>query len=322
MKRVIFFVVFFQLVLNCANIKTYTIAVCSTLDFDGAMNCKRKIVKDNKLEVFIVKDKDKKFKTYYGSFKNIDEANTAIKNTSDFMKTQKSSIKELSYDLEENNGKNLLFLDLNSTNEKSNISNESILGMKYFDEIKKYKFEKNSEPKHKAVNNSILKSDPTLNITLYEQLVIEVDSSKNLMVLKGKLNNKTRNIQTYVVSTAKDEIKKPTGEGNVTSITLKPFWYPTQDTIDTFKKRGIDLPKVVPPGHRYNYMGSAKINLTHIVDGKNTFRIHGTLDETTIGTNESSGCIRMKNNEVIQLASLLDKFADSRNIDNIKVFLK
>ena len=65
MKRVIFFILFLQLVLNCANIKTYTIAVCTTLDFDGAMNCKRKILKDNNLEVFIVKDKDKKFKTYY-----------------------------------------------------------------------------------------------------------------------------------------------------------------------------------------------------------------------------------------------------------------
>lgn len=252
MKRVIFFILFLQLVLNCANIKTYTIAVCTTLDFDGAMNCKRKILKDNNLEVFIVKDKDKKFKTYYGSFKTIDEANNIIKTISDFMKSQKSSIKELSYNLEENNDKNPLFIDLNSKNEKLNISNENFLGMNYFDEIKKYKFEKNSEIKNKAINNSILKSDPTLNITLYEQLIIEVDSSKNLMVLKGKVNNKIRNIQTYVVSTGKDEIKKPTGEGSVTSITLRPFWYPTQDTIDTFKKRGIDLPKIVPPGNKYN----------------------------------------------------------------------
>ena len=187
---------------------------------------------------------------------------------------------------------------------------------------KNISFFKSNDDKNKRPVDNILRNDPTRNITLYEQLIIEVDSSKNIMFLKAKLDNKIRTIQTYIVSTGKKDIKKPTGEGNVTSITLKPFWYPTQDTIDTFKKRGIDLPKIVPPGHKYNYMGSAKINLTHIVDGKNTFRIHGTLDETTIGTNESSGCIRMKNNEVIQLASLLDKFADSRNIDNIKVFLK
>ena len=110
MKRVVFFILFLQLVLNCANIKTYTIAVCTTLDFDGAMNCKRKILKDNNLEVFIVKDKDKKFKTYYGSFKTIDEANNTIKNVSNFIKTEKSFVKELSYDLEQINDNNPLFI--------------------------------------------------------------------------------------------------------------------------------------------------------------------------------------------------------------------
>jgi L,D-transpeptidase YcfS len=69
-------------------------------------------------------------------------------------------------------------------------------------------------------------------------------------------------------------------------------------------------------------MGAAKITLTHIVDGKNTFRIHGTVDEKTIGRNESSGCIRMKNSEVVQLATLLNKFIEEKNIENIKVFLK
>ena len=194
------------------------------------------------------------------------------------------------------------------------LDNDFTFGKDLLENIKKIDFPKNMD--------NILKNDPIRNITLYEQLIIEVDSSKNYMVLKGKLEDKIKSIQSYKVSTGRKDIKKPTGEGNVTSITLNPFWYPTDETIEAFKKRGIELPKVVPPGHKYNYMGTAKINLTHIVDGKNTFRIHGTIDETTIGRNESSGCIRMKNNEVIQLASLLDKFADSRNIDNIKVFLK
>ena len=194
------------------------------------------------------------------------------------------------------------------------LDNDFTFGKDLLEDIKKIDFPKNMD--------NILKNEPIRNITLYEQLIIEVDSSKNYMILKGKLDNKIRSIQTYKVSTGRKDIKKPTGEGNVTSITLNPFWYPTDETLEVFKKKGIDLPKVVPPGHKYNYMGTAKINLTHIVDGKNTFRIHGTLSENTIGTNESSGCIRMKNNEVIQLASLLDKFADSKNIDNIKVFLK
>ena len=194
--------------------------------------------------------------------------------------------------------------------------------IKYLDEIKKLNPFEIKNNKNNAIEDNILKNEPIRNITLYDQLIIEVDSSKNYMVLKGKLDNKIRTIQSYVVSTGKKDIKKPTGEGNVTSITLNPFWYPTDETIETFKKRGIELPKVVPPHSKYNYMGSAKITLTHIVDGKNTFRIHGTIDETTIGRNESSGCIRMKNNEVTQLATLLNKFSDSKKIENIKVFLE
>ena len=194
------------------------------------------------------------------------------------------------------------------------LDNDFTFGKDLLENIKKIDFPKNMD--------NILKNDPIRNITLYEQLIIEVDSSKNYMVLKGKLDDKIKSIQSYKVSTVRKDIKKPTGEGNVTSITLNPFWYPTDETIEAFKKRGIELPKVVPPGHKYNYMGTAKINLTHIVDGKNTFRIHGTIDETTIGRNESSGCIRMKNEEVTQLATLLNKFSDSKSIENIKVFLK
>ncbi len=210
----------------------------------------------------------------------------------------------------------LLFL-IQSLLNSSELKTENIL-----DEIKNISFFKSNDDKNKRPTDNILKNDPTRNITLYEQLIIEVDSSKNIMFLKAKLDNKIRTIQTYIVSTGKKDIKKPTGEGSVTSITLNPFWYPTQETIELFKKRGIDLPTIVPPGNKYNYMGLAKINLSHVVDGKNTFRIHGTINESTIGTNESSGCIRMKNNEVIQLAKLLKEFSDLKNIDNVKVFLK
>lgn len=218
------------------------------------------------------------------------------------------------------NEKNLEFFNNKNKNKNSKAENEIALGMKFLDELKIFDFLKNGE--NKRATDNILKNDPTRNITMYDELIIEVDSSKNSMLLKGKLNNKIKNIQTYIVSTGKKEIKKPTGEGSVTSITLNPFWYPTQDTIEAFKKRGINLPSVVPPGDKFNYMGTAKINLSHIVDGKNTFRIHGTLSESTIGTNESSGCIRMRNIEVNQLASLFKKFSDSKGINNIKVFLK
>lgn len=160
------------------------------------------------------------------------------------------------------------------------------------------------------------------DVSDYEQLIIEVDSTTNYMTVKAKINDKLEKIKTYRVSTGKDSVKKPFGVGKISQISLNPVWYPTQETKKTFKKRGIELPSVVPPGHKYNYMGAAKINLTHIVDGKNTYRIHGTLDEKTIGTNESAGCIRMKNGEVVQLANLINQFSSMRSLSDVKVVLK
>ena len=165
-------------------------------------------------------------------------------------------------------------------------------------------------------------SNPIPKVADYEEILIEVDSVNNFMSVKAKIDNQIKDIKTYRVSTGKDDVKKPFGAGKVSKISLNPVWYPTADTIKSFKKRGINLPSVVPPGNKYNYMGAAKINLTHEVDGKNTFRIHGTLNEKTIGTNESAGCIRMKNGDVVQLATLLNQFANLKSLNDVKVILK
>ena len=162
--------------------------------------------------------------------------------------------------------------------------------------------------------------EPT--ILNYEELIIEVNANTNLMTVNAKINNELKEIKEYVVSTAKKDVKRPFGEGKISKISLNPIWYPTQDTLKKKRKRGINLPSVVPPGHKYNYMGAAKINLTHIVDGKNTYRIHGTLSEKTIGTNESAGCIRMKNSDVLQLAALINDFSQIKSLNEVKVILK
>ena len=182
---------------------------------------------------------------------------------------------------------------------------------------------KPQESKKEVVKPKNIQSKTSINeIENFEQILIEVDSVSNSMKVKAKIDNEYKDIKIYRVSTAKKDTTKPLGIGNISKISLNPIWYPTQSTKISFKKRGIILPDVVPPGHKFNYMGAAKINLTHIVDGKSTYRIHGTLNEKTIGTNESAGCIRMKNDEVLQLATLLNKFANLKSMDDIKVVLK
>lgn len=188
--------------------------------------------------------------------------------------------------------------------------------IKEFDEQERKISSKNYETLKKQNQNL-----DTKNINTYDELIIRVDSKKNIMKVFAKVKDKEKLLKTYVVSTGKKNIKKPLGEGRISQISLNPTWYPTADTKKSFAKKGIILPDVVPPNHRYNYMGLAKLNLTHKVDGKNTYRIHGTLNEKTIGRNESAGCIRMKNLEVLELAKFVEKFASQNGLAKVKVIL-
>ena len=70
------------------------------------------------------------------------------------------------------------------------LDNDFTFGKDLLENIKKIDFPKNMD--------NILKNDPIRNITLYEQLIIEVDSSKNYMVLKGKLEDKIKAYEMYM----------------------------------------------------------------------------------------------------------------------------
>lgn len=173
----------------------------------------------------------------------------------------------------------------------------------------------------KKVSKSNLPKEQTRNLNNYDELIIKVNSKTNIMELFAKNGENEQKIKSYIVSTGKDSIKKPLGVGRISQISLNPVWYPTADTKKSFAKKGIILPNVVPPNHKYNYMGMAKLNLTHSVDGNTTYRIHGTLNEKTLGSNESAGCIRMRNNDVVELAILVEEFAKIKNLNKVKVVL-
>ena len=173
----------------------------------------------------------------------------------------------------------------------------------------------------KKVSKSNLPKEQRRNLNNYDELIIKVDSKTNIMELFAKNGENEEKIKSYIVSTGKDSIKKPLGVGRISQISLNPVWYPTTDTKKSFAKKGIILPNVVPPNHKYNYMGMAKLNLTHSVDGNTTYRIHGTLNEKTLGSNESAGCIRMRNNDVVELAILVEEFAKIKNLNKVKVVL-
>lgn len=84
-----------------------------------------------------------------------------------------------------------------------------------------------------------------------------------------------------------------------------PAWYPTDDMRSTTP----DLPHRIDPGP-HNPLGARAIYLYS--NGRDTlYRIHGTSEPWTIGTEASSGCIRMLNEDVIDL---FDRVSNGANV--------
>jgi lipoprotein-anchoring transpeptidase ErfK/SrfK len=78
-----------------------------------------------------------------------------------------------------------------------------------------------------------------------------------------------------------------------------PDWYPPKEMIIRERKRGHKLPDMMPGGED-NPLGARALYL-HGKGGDTGYRIHGTREPWTIGLNVSSGCIRLNNNDVIDL---------------------
>lgn len=74
-----------------------------------------------------------------------------------------------------------------------------------------------------------------------------------------------------------------------------PDWRPPARMIAREKKKGRNLPAFMPGG-RNNPLGARALYL-----GGSIYRIHGTNQASTIGQAVSSGCIRMRNDEVTDL---------------------
>jgi lipoprotein-anchoring transpeptidase ErfK/SrfK len=74
-----------------------------------------------------------------------------------------------------------------------------------------------------------------------------------------------------------------------------PDWRPPKEMIDREADRGHEIPAYMPGGPD-NPLGARAIYI-----GDTQYRIHGTTQPWSIGEAMSSGCIRMMNEEVIDL---------------------
>ena len=82
------------------------------------------------------------------------------------------------------------------------------------------------------------------------------------------------------------------GVTHVSQKRVNPGWTPTPE----MRRENPKLPTHVPGGHPLNPLGVRALYL-----GSSMYRIHGTDAPWTIGTAVSKGCIRMYNEDVIDL---------------------
>lgn len=370
MIKKLFFSILFTLYANAAS---YTVSLCLTKDYDGAIYFLNRYLNNPEADLFIIKT-DGKFLTTYGVFDTQERASSFLKSLPEALLELKPFVIHLDYDIYKKDGVYSFLLSRDSfnytisvcssveyknaqncvdefipnaiddifiikdsdglyktlygafkTKQEATLFNAKLdnLTKKQSPFVKKLDFNlKNSQNYLEKIPKNVNSHIDISELEKFDKVLLKVDSKKNSMLLGGILNNKEINLRSYKVSTARNDIKKPLGEGSITSISLHPQWYPTDDTIEYFKrKKKINLPRVVLYGDPLNYMGDAKIALSHQVDGKSNFRIHGTINEATLGTNESSGCIRMRNKDVLELAKVLQKFIDKKGAREVVVVL-
>ncbi|MCD4780727.1 MAG: L,D-transpeptidase family protein [Candidatus Omnitrophica bacterium] len=110
---------------------------------------------------------------------------------------------------------------------------------------------------------------------------IFVDKSQNILILK----NKEDVVKVYSVSTGENN-STPVGDFKITTKLVDPVWF----------NRGV----VVPPESPENVLGSRWLGFN--IEG---YGIHGTTEPGTIGQQVTAGCVRMRDQEVEELYSII-----------------
>ncbi|MFH1665594.1 MAG: L,D-transpeptidase family protein [Candidatus Omnitrophota bacterium] len=149
----------------------------------------------------------------------------------------------------------------------------------------------------KKVNNlkgDLIRVGQKLKIII-SRFSILVDKSRNILTLKkdGEL------FKVYTVSTGKDNCT-PAGTFKIEEKLVKPVWY----TVGA----------VVPAGSDKNELGERWMGIS--LEG---YGIHGTLDENTIGGQVTQGCVRMRNNDVIEIFDIVPSGTEVKIVDNTEV---
>ena len=124
---------------------------------------------------------------------------------------------------------------------------------------------------------------------LDQVLLVRIGENRLYLYEDGKIT------RTWTVATGLPEYPTPTGLFEVTEKRYMPTWInPSPDTW------GKDMPAEIPPGIN-NPLGLRAINWS-----APAIRFHGTQALYSLGYNASHGCVRMSNDDVIELYNIID----------------
>ena len=146
----------------------------------------------------------------------------------------------------------------------------------------------------KKINNlqgDIIRPGQKLKVVV-ARFSILVDKATNTLLLKKD----GEPLKTYIVSTGKDN-STPVGSFKIEEKMVRPVWY----KVDAV---------VAPDSDQYE-LGERWMGLS-----AQGYGIHGTADESTIGSQVTQGCVRMKNAEVVELYDIVPSGTEVDIIDS------
>jgi hypothetical protein len=116
----------------------------------------------------------------------------------------------------------------------------------------------------------------------------------NIPAFRLDVRQDGRVINSYTVAVGMRRYATPTGDFQISNLVWNPWWYPPDAA---WAKNDT----VTPPGPR-NPMGKVKFSLG------GPYYLHGTPIVSSLGKAASHGCIRMHNDDVVQLATLAEQY--------------
>ena len=141
-----------------------------------------------------------------------------------------------------------------------------------------------------AAQLKVRETRPAITADAFDQVLLtRIGENKLYLYEDGKITNE------WTVATGLPEYPTPTGLFEVTELRYMPTWVnPAPDGW------GADMPESIPPGPS-NPLGLRAINWS--ADG---IRFHGTSATYSLGYNASHGCVRMSNEDVIELYDMVE----------------